>query len=173
MQSPPAGDDWIALTRDPLPVAAAYDWAVRPDCGGVVLFSGTVRDHADGRSGVTRLSYEAYTEQVEPRFAALAEETRRRWPAVGRLVILHRIGDLELCESSVVVVASAPHRGEAFEAARYCIDTLKETAPIWKKETWEGGSDWATGAKAVTEITKVTEVTEVTQVTEVGEGRDA
>ena len=152
VRPPATGDDWIALTHDELPVHLAYEWAVRPDCGGVVLFSGTVRDHADGRTGVTRLSYEAYAEQVEPRFAALAADARRRWPDIGRLVLLHRIGDLELGESSVVVVASAPHRGEAFEAARFCIDTLKETAPIWKKETWEGGSDWATGAHDVIEV---------------------
>lgn len=152
VRPPATGDDWIALTSEPLPVDRAYEWAVRPDCGGVVLFSGTVRDHADGRTGVTQLSYEAYSEQVEPRFAALAEDTRKRWPEVGRIVLLHRVGDLQLEESSVIVVVSAPHRGEAFEAARHCIDTLKETAPIWKKETWEGGSDWATGAHEVTEV---------------------
>ena len=152
VRPPATGDDWIALTSEPLPVDIAYQWAVRPDCGGVVLFSGTVRDHADGRTGVTLLSYEAYAEQVEPRFAAIADDTRKRWPDVGRIAILHRVGDLELCESSVVVVVSAPHRGEAFDAARHCIDTLKETAPIWKKETWDGGSDWGTRAKDVAEI---------------------
>jgi molybdopterin synthase catalytic subunit len=60
----------------------------------------------------------------------------------GRLVLLHRIGPLEVGDISVVVVASTPHRAEAFEVARYCIDTLKHTVPIWKKETWSGGTDW-------------------------------
>ena len=149
---PPLGDDtWIALTDEPLPVGAAADWAVRPDCGAVVLFSGTVRDHADGREGVTRLVYEAYAEQVEPRLEAIAKEARNRWP-VGRLVLLHRTGELALEESSVVVVASAPHRGEAFEAARFCIDTLKATVPIWKRETWEGGEDWSQAAHDVIDV---------------------
>jgi molybdopterin synthase catalytic subunit len=152
VRPPATGDDWIALTGEPLPVGAAYEWAVVPGCGGTVVFSGTVRDHADGRSGVTQLSYEAYAEQAEARLAALAADARRRWPDLGRVVLLHRLGDLALCESSVVVVASAPHRGEAFDAARHLIDTLKETVPIWKKETWEDGTDWADAAHEVREI---------------------
>src|SRR4051812_6766401 len=152
MQAPATGDDWIALTDEALPIAAAYQWAVRPDCGAVVLFSGTVRDHAEGRPGVTSLEYEAYAEQVEPRLAAIAADIRRRWPDTGRVVLLHRIGLLELGECSVVVVASAPHRGEAFEAARFGIDTLKATVPIWKREAWEGGVDWGLCAHDVSEV---------------------
>jgi molybdopterin synthase catalytic subunit len=149
---PPAGDDtWVALTDQPLPVGAVADWAVRPDCGAVVLFSGTVRDHAEHRTNVTKLAYEAYAEQVEPRLLAIADEARTRWP-VGRLALLHRTGELVLGESSVVVVASSPHRGEAFEAARWCIDTLKATVPIWKRETWEGGEDWGLCAHDVVEV---------------------
>jgi molybdopterin synthase catalytic subunit len=113
------------------------------------MFSGTVRDHADGRPGVSSLEYEAYEAHVVPRLAAIAAEARSRWPMLGRLVMLHRTGALAVEESSVVVVASAPHRGEAFDAARYCIDTLKETVPIWKRETWEGGVDWGTCAHEV------------------------
>ena len=149
MVRPPSGDDWLALTELPLPVEEALQWAVRPDCGAVVLFSGTVRDHAEGRTGVTSLDYEAFAEQVVPRLAAIVEEARTRWPTVGRLALLHRVGPVELAESSVVVVASAPHRDEAFDAARFCIDTLKATAPIWKKEHWSGGSDWGTGSTPV------------------------
>jgi molybdopterin synthase catalytic subunit len=149
---PPSGvDTWVALTDQPLPVGAAADWAVRPDCGAMVLFSGTVRDHAEHRTNVTKLVYEAYAEQVEPRLEAIAEEARKRWP-VGRLALLHRTGELGLGESSVVVVASSPHRGEAFDAARYCIDTLKATVPIWKRETWEGGEDWGLCAHDVVEV---------------------
>jgi molybdopterin synthase catalytic subunit len=153
---PPAnGDDWLGLTDEPLPVAAAHDWAVLPGCGGVVLFSGTVRDHADGRPGVSSLEYEAYEEQVLPKLAAITAEARMRWPVVGRLVLLHRIGRLALGECSVVVVASAPHRPEAFAAARFCIDTLKATVPIWKRETWAGGVDWGTCAHDVETLTEV------------------
>ena len=141
------GSTWLGLTADVLPVAEAYEWAVRPDCGAVVLFSGTVRDHAEGRPGVQHLTYEAYEEQAIPKLAEIAAEVRTRWPETGAIVLLHRTGKLELCESSVVVVVSSPHRPEAFEAGRYAIDALKATVPIWKHEVWEGGSDWGTGAQ--------------------------
>lgn len=146
MRPPLDGDDWLGLTELALPIAEAYDWAVRPDCGAVVLFSGTVRDHADGRPGVSELTYEAYETQVVPRLRELAAETRSRWPAVGRLVLWHRTGRLEPGESSVVVVASSPHRPDAFAAARFAIDAVKATVPIWKHEVWADGADWGTGA---------------------------
>lgn len=140
--APTDGDSWISLTTDELDIAAIYAWSVSPSCGAVVLFSGTVRDHADGRPGVTQLEYEAYHEQVEPRLAAIEAEMRRQWPDIGRVALLHRVGVLELGESSVVVSVSSPHRPEAFEAARFGIDALKASAPIWKRETWDGGEDW-------------------------------
>lgn len=149
MGPPPGTDDWIAITAETLDPAAASVWAVRPGCGGVVTFTGTVRDHAEGRPGVVSLEYEAYQEQAEAKMAELAGEARRRWPELGRLALLHRVGLLAVEEPSVVVVASAPHRGSAFEAARWCIDTLKETVPIWKRESWAGGHDWGTGAREV------------------------
>lgn len=139
----------IALTRDPLPVEALTAWATTPGSGAVVTFLGVVRDHADGRDDVTGLSYEAYEEEAVGRLAAVAAAARVRWPEVERIALEHRLGDLQLSESSVVVVVSSPHRGAAFEAARFCIDTLKETVPIWKREHWEGGSDWGTGANPV------------------------
>jgi molybdopterin synthase catalytic subunit len=121
-----------------------------------VLFTGTVRDHAEGRPGVTALEYEAYEEEVHPRLAAIVAEGRRQWPTLGRLGVLHRVGSLDVGETSVLVVASAPHRAEAFEAARFCIDTLKATVPIWKRETWEGGSDWALCSHPVEEVDEAT-----------------
>lgn len=127
-------------------MAEAVSWAVLPRCGALVSFVGTVRDHADGRPGVTRLEYEAYEEEAEGRLAAVARGARRRWPQLGRLVLLHRVGGLEPTDASVVVVAGAPHRDEAFAAARWCIDTVKATVPIWKRETWEGGVGWGTDA---------------------------
>ncbi|MDP9074550.1 MAG: molybdenum cofactor biosynthesis protein MoaE, partial [Actinomycetota bacterium] len=111
-----------------------------------------VRDHAEGRTGVTQLEYEAYVEAAEPRMAAIAAEARQRWPMVGRLALLHRLGRLELGECSVIVVVSAPHREAAFEAARWTIDTLKATVPIWKRETWEGGVGWGTDASDIASI---------------------
>lgn len=153
MPVPPADDcDWVGLTEEALPVGPVADWAVLPSCGAVVTFTGTARDHAEGRPDVTGLEYEAYESQIEPRFRALTEEARRRWPGLGRLAILHRVGPVALGEASVVVAASAPHRAEAFEAARWCIDTLKDTAPIWKRETWAGGEHWGLDARALTDL---------------------
>jgi molybdopterin synthase catalytic subunit len=143
------GDEWFALTADELPVAKIYEWAVRPECGAVVLFSGTVRDYADGRTDVTSLEYEAYEDAVIPSFKKIADETRVRFPEARRIAILHRTGLLALGESSVVVAVSSGHRPVAFDAARFAIDALKESAPIWKKENWSGGSDWGTGAHEI------------------------
>lgn len=150
----PAADPhtWVALTTEPLAVGAVADWAVRPDCGAVVVFSGTVRDHAEGRSGVSGLEYEAYAEQVEPRLRSIAEEARRRRPVLGRIALLHRVGALAVMEPSVVVGVSSPHRPEAFEAARWCIDTLKATVPIWKRETWDSGVGWGLDAHDVADV---------------------
>ena len=149
----PPGDTWLALGADSLDdVGTVYSWCVRADCGAVVLFSGTVRDHAEGREGVDRLEYEAYTEQVEPRLGAIADEMRRRWPELGRIALLHRVGVLEVGAASVLVAVSAPHRAEAFEAARYGIDTLKATVPIWKREHWAGGVGWGHGAATITDV---------------------
>ena len=155
MHAPLHGDEWLGLTELALPVGEAYEWAVRPDCGAVVLFSGTVRDHAEGRAGVEYLTYEAYDEQVVPRMQSIADEVRVRWPAVGRIVVLHRTGRIELGASSVVVVASAPHRREAFEAARFAIDALKASVPIWKHESWAGGAEWGTGSTVLQEASTI------------------
>lgn len=153
---PPAdGDNWLGLTDAELPIGAIYDWCVRPDCGAVVLFSGTVRDHAEGRTDVQHLEYEAYEEMVVPKLDEIVAETRSRWPEVGRLVLVHRIGRLELGESSVVVCASAPHRPDAFAAARFAIDALKVSVPVWKREVWEGGSDWGTNAADLVDVVDV------------------
>jgi molybdopterin synthase catalytic subunit len=89
------------------------------------------------------MTYEAYDDPARRAMGEIAEATRRRWPTVERIALLHRTGDLVLSDVSVAVVVSSPHRAEAFEAARYCIDTLKESVPIWKQEHWAGGSDWA------------------------------
>ena len=155
MTGPKSGDEWIELTADELPIAAIYQWAVSPDCGAVVLFSGTVRDHAEGRTDVTSLEYEAYDEAVVPVFSSIAAEIRQTFSENGRIAILHRKGQLQLGESSVVVAVSSAHRPQAFDGARYAIDALKERAPIWKKENWAGGTDWGTGAHDIVAPNKV------------------
>jgi len=145
-------DDWTAITSDELPIAEVSAWVVQPYCGAYVVFAGTVRDHAEGREGVVSLEYEAYAEQAEARLQELAAEARRKWPDIGRIALLHRVGELGLGEVSVVVAVSTPHRAESFDAARWCIDTLKVTLPVWKRETWADGADWATGARAIEEV---------------------
>lgn len=149
---PESGDDWIGLTDQPLLAQEALAWSVLPGCGAEVLFSGTVRDHAEGRTGVTELEYEVYPEAGLRRLAEIAAEARRRWSGLGRVVLLHRMGRLPIGECSVIVVVSAPHRGEAFDAAEWCIDVLKATVPIWKRETWEGGVGWGTDATEIATI---------------------
>ena len=114
-------------------------WATTPSCGAVVLFLGVVRDHAEGRHGVFGMTYEAYTDPALVAMTEVADAARRLWPTVGRIAIVHRVGDLILSDASVAVVVSSPHRAEAFEVGRFCIDTLKEAVPIWKKEHWSGG----------------------------------
>jgi molybdopterin synthase catalytic subunit len=136
----PEAADWLALSSEPLPVAEVSAWAVMPGCGGVVTFTGTVRDHAEGRDGVTGLVYEAYEEHALARLAAVAAEVRARHASIGRLAILHRLGPLAVTEAAVVVAASAPHREEAFAAARLAIDATKASVPIWKREAWGTGA---------------------------------
>ena len=125
-RSLPRGRRGWASTSAPLPVAEAVAWAVRPDCGGLVLFSGTARDHAAGRPGVAAPRVRGLRGRRSCR-GSTRWPTRpgSRWPVLGRIVLLHRTGVLEVGEAAVVVVVSAPHRGEAFDAARFCIDTLK------------------------------------------------
>jgi molybdopterin synthase catalytic subunit len=144
LHPPVGGDDWVGFGHDPLPVDRVLAWSQLPSCGAVVVFAGTVRDHAPGRPDVAWLEYEAYEDHVVPRMRAIVAEARAQWPEVERVALVHRGGRLDVGDVSVVAVVSSPHRPEAFEAARFCIDTLKETVPIWKREAWSGGEDWST-----------------------------
>ena len=149
VQAPERDNNWFGVTSAELVAGVAHDWCIQPECGAVTLFSGTVRDHAEGRDDVVALTYEAYEEKTIDSFAEIAIELRTRWPDVGRVVMWHRIGRLELCEVSVIVAVSSPHRPVAFEAARFAIDALKVSAPIWKHEEWSDGADWGTGASPI------------------------
>ncbi len=148
----PSLNDWIALSETTLPVAAAGEWIVQPNCGATVVFTGTARDHAGDHTGVSLLEYEAYEEQVIPRLNALAAAMREKWPDLVRIVLIHRIGSVPITHAAVVVATSSPHRSAAFEAARFGIDTLKSTVPIWKKEEWDGGSSWGLEPQHITDI---------------------
>ncbi len=144
-------DEWVALSGESLSMDAASGWVRRPDCGAVVVFGGLVRDHAEGRDDVSRLEYEAYTEQIVPRLRSLVGEARTRW-SIGKVVCWHRVGVLDVGDCAVVVAVSSAHRDEAFEAARWCIDTIKRTLPIWKRETWSGGEAWGSDARQISEV---------------------
>jgi molybdopterin synthase catalytic subunit/molybdopterin converting factor small subunit len=119
-------------------IAAAVD---DPGAGGIVIFSGVVRNETGGRS-VKFLEYEAHAPMAEAKMREIGRDLRGRWPGVKRVAILHRIGRLEIGESSVLIAVSAAHRQEAFEACKFAIDTLKRTVPVWKKEHFEDGEVW-------------------------------
>ena len=137
--------DGVAVDRTPIDPAALISRASDPSAGAVVLFLGTVRDHSPGQPGVTGLEYEAYEEVVVAKIAAVVTDARSRH-SVRKVQVVHRIGPVAVGEASVGVAVSADHRPEAFAAARFIIDELKSTAPIWKKETWAGGAEWVSGA---------------------------
>ena len=147
----------VRLTPDPIDYAALTESVRSNDAGAVVLFLGTVREFTDERRTVA-LDYDAYQPMAEVQLQKIEEEARRRW-AIEKVAIVHRIGRLELGEISVAVAVSAPHRGEAFEAGRFLIDTLKVTVPIWKKENWDDGrTEWVhpTGKQRSTVETTLT-----------------
>jgi molybdopterin synthase catalytic subunit len=155
MLSAPGESDgqWISVTEASLPLDRIARWVSDPTCGAVVTFAGTVRDHSPDRPGVTALEYEVFPEYAVSRIKAVAAAARERWPMIERLAILHRVGRLVVGDVSVVVALSTPHRGEAFAAAEFCIDTLKATVPVWKLETWAGGTDWSECAHDIEDVT--------------------
>jgi molybdopterin synthase catalytic subunit len=129
------------LTREPIDSHTLTEQVRRPECGAVVTFLGTVRD-LTGEKVTTALDYEAYPGMAEKKLAEIETETRARWP-VGEMVLVHRLGHLEIGAVSVAVAVSCPHRHQAFEACRFAIDQLKEIVPIWKKENWsDGKAEW-------------------------------
>jgi len=129
------------LTTLPIDSAAFLARVSSPTAGAVVLFLGTVREMTAGRQTL-RLHYECYPEMAEKKLAELEAEAHSRWPLVA-VVVVHRLGRLELGEASVAVAVSSAHRDVAFEAGRWLIDTLKETVPVWKQEHWADGSrEW-------------------------------
>ena len=131
----------IWLTADPIDYYELTEAVRRPGCGAVVAFLGTVRDLTDGKVTVS-LDYEAYPGMAEKKLAEIEADTRARWP-VGEIVLVHRLGHLDVGEISVAVAVSCPHRAEAFAACRHAIDRLKELVPIWKKENWaDGNTEW-------------------------------
>lgn len=133
----------IQLTREPLDRNALVTAVSHPSVGGIVVFEGVVRDNARGKQ-VRYLEYDVYEEMAIEQIRTIIAEVQQRW-GVERIAVAHRFGRLEIGEASVIIVVASPHRGEAFDACRYIIDTLKRTVPIWKKEVATDGETWVEG----------------------------
>ncbi len=135
----------IQIGAEPIGADEATAFVADPAAGGTCVFLGTVRDHSN-EGDVTGLTYEAWNELAETRLREIADEMLSSWP-VGKVALLHRVGELAIGEVSVVVACSAPHRAEAFEACRHGIERLKQDVPIWKKESLASGdAHWVMGS---------------------------
>lgn len=139
-------DAQFRVTADPLDADTVSAIVASSDCGAVTTFVGLVRDENGGRR-VLWLEYQAYEPLAIKAFKRIDEEAGERWPSIA-LAIHHRVGRVEIGEPSVVVAAASPHRAEAFAACRYAIERVKQIAPIWKHEHFEGGKVWIEGATA-------------------------
>ncbi len=135
----------VRVGSEPIDPGLLFSEVGRPDSGATVVFTGTVRDHSSGKAEVSHLEYEVYAEMVVPKIEAIVEEAVAKWPVLSA-VVEHREGTVPLGEVSVAVAISCAHRSDAFEAARFVIDELKQRAPIWKKEHWPGGAEWSRGS---------------------------
>lgn len=139
--------DLVAVVEAPIDTDAVLGSVRRDDCGAVVLFLGTVRDNFRGLA-VLGMEYEAHRVLAEHGLGEVAEAARRAWP-VRAVSVVHRVGRLELGDISVAVAVAGPHRPEAFEAARFVIDRLKESVPIWKRERLQDGEVWIEGEERI------------------------
>jgi molybdopterin synthase catalytic subunit len=130
----------IKISVDPLQIQSCIDWVMSPECGGVNVFIGTVRNATKGKK-VVRLEFEAYQSMAMNEMNKIAKDVLKKWP-VQKILIHHRTGILQTGDVPVIIAVAAAHRDAAFDACRYTIDTLKQTVPIWKKEVFEDGEIW-------------------------------
>jgi molybdopterin synthase catalytic subunit len=137
---PVSGGSLASLRSAPLSLDELVAAVSSPGCGGLVTFTGVVRDHSRGQA-IEHLEYEAYEPMAEAEMARISAEVRGRWPDA-RIAIVHRVGRLEIGDAAVMIAVAAPHRAEAFEACRHAIDALKRSVPIWKKEFGAEGTYW-------------------------------
>jgi molybdopterin synthase catalytic subunit len=133
----------VALTREAIDASRIVAAAKSGEDGAVVVFDGIVRNHSRGRRTL-HLDYEAYEEMAVRQMRELGGKARERF-GVRQVTMVHRLGRLEIGETSVLIVVASAHRSAAFEACRWLIDTVKQTVPIWKKETFSDGAVWAPG----------------------------
>jgi MoaE-MoaD fusion protein len=147
---PGTARDEVGIVREPIAAQAVVERLKMPEDGAAVIFDGVVRNHTRGRRTLY-LDYEAYEAMALKKMEALADQARSRF-GVRQVAVVHRLGRLEIGETSVLIVVAAAHRGPAFEACRWIIDALKKTVPIWKKEYFEDGAVWAAGEPFPEEI---------------------
>jgi len=140
--------DIFEITREPIDKAELERRLLTGAAGAIVTFDGVVREQTGGRR-VVKLVYEAYEPMAVKEMQRLGREIREQWPQVAAVGIIHRFGELQLTESSVVIVITSPHRKVAFEACHYAINRLKQTVPIWKKEVFADGEEWVEGERPV------------------------
>jgi MoaE-MoaD fusion protein len=140
----------VALLREPIPAESLVAHLKRGEDGAVTVFDGIVRDNTRGRQTLY-LDYEAYEEMALKQMQALARESLTRFPIRDALIV-HRLGKLNVGDTSVLIAVASAHRGAAFDACRWIIDTLKKTVPIWKKEYFVDGAVWADGEPFPPEI---------------------
>jgi MoaE-MoaD fusion protein len=143
MPNTPTDNDLFALVRSPIDKPAIARDVQADSDGAIVTFDGFVRNESHGRRTLY-LEYQAYETMALAKMREIGHIVHEKF-AVDRLAIVHRLGRLEIGETSVFIAVSAPHRAAAFDACRYAIDTLKRTVPIWKKEYFEDGAVWADG----------------------------
>ena len=139
----PVSPDLILLVHEPIDLSALIRHVRTDNDGAVVTFDGCVRNQSHGRATLY-LDYEAYESMALAKIRKIAAEIHSKF-SIDRVAIAHRLGRLEIGETSVFIAVSAPHRAAAFDACRFAIDTLKRTVPIWKKEYFEDGAVWADG----------------------------
>jgi molybdopterin synthase catalytic subunit len=139
------------ITSEPLSLDDVAARVTDARYGAITTFAGVVRGETvteEGQRGTDFLNYEAYAEMAERMMAQIGEEIQQKWPKVGAVSILHRIGRLEVGEPSVLIAVATPHRGDGcFDACRYAIERLKAIVPIWKQENWADGQVWVEGPR--------------------------
>jgi molybdopterin synthase catalytic subunit len=142
MATLPQGDIY-QLVREPIDMAALAGHVRAPEDGAIVTFDGFVRNQSHNRPTLY-LDYEAYESMALVKMREIGDQLHEKY-RIHRVAMIHRLGRLEIGETSVFIAVSAPHRAASFEACRFAIDTLKRTVPIWKKEYFEDGAVWADG----------------------------
>lgn len=134
--------DFIRICTEKLSTDEVSQLVVSPCCGAVSIFVGTTRNNFEEKK-VVHLEYEAYVPMAEMEIKKILTDIRQKWPSVKHMAVHHRLGLVPITEASVVIAISSPHREDSLDAVKYCINTLKATVPIWKKEVYEEeGSSW-------------------------------